>query len=167
MKAILVVDVQKGLVDKALFKKENFLNEVKNAIKEFRQHSQLVVFIQHNNNQLVEYSESWKIFKELDVRKEDPIVQKQHGNSFEKTNLKKILKEKGVTEILVGGLVSHGCVRATCLGGLEEGYKVTLLNEGHTCWNQDAKEKIRKVEEELKEKGIQVRSSKEVLEEDT
>ena len=166
MKALLVVDVQQGLVEKAIFKKETFLKEIKIAIEEFRNHGQLIVFIQHNNNQLVEHSNPWKLYTEIETRNEDSIVQKHHGNAFEKTDLKKILVKKGVTEVVIGGLVSHGCVRATCLGGKEEGYIVFLLREGHTCWNQNAEEKIWKMEEEMMEKGIEIKSSKEIFSKD-
>ncbi len=156
MKALLVVDVQNGLVEKELYEKDRFLGTVMNAIRKFREKNQLVIGIHHTNNQLRENSYSWEISKAIDVRSSDPIVQKTHGNAFEKTNLKKILAENEVKELLVCGLVSHGCVRATCLGGIEEGFTVNILKHGHSCWSKDALDKIRITEEELKSKGIGV-----------
>ena len=35
----------------------------------------------------------------------------------------------------------HGCVKATCLGSIREGYKTNLLKNGHTNWNKDAEVK--------------------------
>ena len=52
--------------------------------------------------------------------------------------------------------VSHGCVQATCLGGTAEGFSVSLLRNGHTCWNSDAAHKIPETEEALKKNGIEI-----------
>ncbi|HPX27510.1 MAG TPA: hypothetical protein PLG87_11955, partial [Treponemataceae bacterium] len=50
----------------------------------------------------------------------------------------------------------HGCVKATCEGALEKGYKVSLLKNGHTTWGADAKSKIEKTERDLELKGIHI-----------
>jgi nicotinamidase-related amidase len=47
------------------------------------------------------------------------------------------------------GLASHGCVKATCYGGIEEGFKTSLLKNGHTNWNKDAEIKISQTEKEV------------------
>ena len=54
----------------------------------------------------------------------------------------------------IGGLVSHGCVKATCLGGLYEGFEISLLKNGHTNWNKNAESKITETENELIKKGV-------------
>ncbi len=163
MKALLVVDVQNGLVEKALFQKERFLTVVEEAIKIARLLNHLVIGIQHTNNQLVVGSTRWMIYPSMEIRDQDPIVLKHHGNAFEETDLQKILLEKEVKEVIICGLVSHGCVRATCLGALEEGFTVSLLKHGHSCWNKDASVKIATVEKELQEQVVLIRKALEVF----
>jgi hypothetical protein len=51
--------------------------------------------------------------------------------------------------------VSHGCVRATCLGGAALGLRVALLKDGHSNWAKDAGKKIDAVERELAAAGIE------------
>lgn len=51
-------------------------------------------------------------------------------------------------------LVSHGCVKATCLEGISEGFEIELLKHGHTNWNKDAQIKIIIAENELSKQGI-------------
>jgi nicotinamidase-related amidase len=82
------------------------------------------------------------------------LLQKQHGNAFEKTNLRSILVNKGISEIIVCGLVTHGCIKSTCIGGLQEGFQVSLLKNGHTNWSNDAATRITSVEAELTQMGI-------------
>ena len=112
--------------------------------------------MQHNNKQLINATDNWKIDSRIDKNKNDLVIQKFHGNAFDRTDLGAILSENDVDEILVCGLVSHGCVKATCIGGLALGLKVALLKNGHTSWDKNAEIKINLVEAELKEKGVEV-----------
>ena len=54
------------------------------------------------------------------------------------------------------GLVTHGCVAATSLGGLKNGFGVRLLRNGHSLWGKDAEAKIASTEAELAEKGVTI-----------
>ena len=40
--------------------------------------------------------------------------------------------------IMIMGLVTHGCVKATCLGARQLGYDVTLVQDGHSSFSKDA-----------------------------
>jgi nicotinamidase-related amidase len=51
------------------------------------------------------------------------------------------------------GLVTHGCVKATCLGAIEEGYKVVLVSDGHSSYSKDAAQLIEKWNQAIGEKG--------------
>ena len=159
MKALLIVDVQKDLMDKKIYNKKLFITTINNAIASYESKKDSIVFIQHNSKMLTKDTNDWEIDNSLVYTGNYKRVQKAHGNAFEKTELKEYLKEKDIKEILVCGLVSHGCVRATCIGGKEEGFIVKILKNGHSCWSSDAKERIESVEKELEALGIS--SSKE------
>lgn len=83
----------------------------------------------------------------------EPIIHKRHGNSFEDTTLQEQLIERGVSRVVVTGLVTHGCVKATCLGALEAGYKVMLVSDAHSNFSKDAPKVIEKWNQELSNKG--------------
>ncbi|GAF99431.1 unnamed protein product, partial [marine sediment metagenome] len=116
MKALLLVDIQEGLTKrKNLYNASCFIETVNYAISRYRKLGNLVIFIQHNNKQLIYGESDWEIDKRIDKRNEDITLQKQHGNAFEKTELKSILENENIKEILVCGLVSHGCIKLTCM----------------------------------------------------
>jgi nicotinamidase/pyrazinamidase len=48
-------------------------------------------------------------------------------SDFEGTGLGDFLRARGVRRIFVGGLALDYCVRATCLAGVDAGFKVVLL----------------------------------------
>ena len=155
-RALLVLDIQNGLTNKDLHNLPLFIQTINQSINVFRESNDLIIFIQHNNRQLKEDTDGWKIDERIDKKNGDLTTQKFKGNAFSNTNLESILQEKNINEIVVCGLVSHGCVKATCLGGLKLGFKTALLKNGHTNWNKNAANKINIVEAELAKKGVAV-----------
>ena len=157
MRALLVIDIQNGLTKKRNLHDFSLFVHTRNySINTFRERKDLILFVQHNNKQLKKFTNEWEIDDRIDKRDGDLTIQKFHGNTFCETNIEKILRETNITEIVVCGLVSHGCVKATCLGGLKLGFKTTLLKHGHTNWDKNAETKINLVETELIEKGVEI-----------
>jgi len=155
MKALIVIDIQNGLTNrKDIYNISFVIDTVNDAIKKFREIGYLLVFVQHNNKQLISLTDKWKIDSRIDITNNDLVIQKFHGNAFARTNLEAILRKNDIAEIVICGLVSHGCVKSTCVGGLSLGFKTTLLKNGHTNWDKNASEKIRSVELELEQKGV-------------
>jgi nicotinamidase-related amidase len=86
----------------------------------------------------------------------DLVVHKQHGNAFEDTPLHGELAGRGVGRVIVTGLVTHGCVKAPCLGALELGYAVVLAADGHSSYSKDAARLIEEWNRRLGEAGTVV-----------
>ncbi len=150
MKALIVVDVQNWLMEKAIYKKEELIATINKAIREFRVNRDLIVFIQHNNKFLLHDTPAWGLFERLDREPGDIVIQKKRADAFEETELSRMLKERGVSRVYVCGLVSHGCVKATCLGALRESFQVVLIANGHSNWQKDASKTIDRVHNEVK-----------------
>ena len=155
MRALILIDIQNGLTKKkTLYNERVFFDTINSAIKSYRNSDFKIIFVQHNNNQLKKDTSDWEIDKRIDKQENDFVIQKKHGDAFQDTDLKATLTDFGITSITVGGLVSHGCVKATCLGGLSEGFKISLLKNGHTNWNKDPDTKIWETENELIKNGV-------------
>ncbi len=164
-KALLVIDIQKGLTNnKKLYNDIQFIDTVNFAIEKFRQSdTNMVIFVQHINKLLIEGSPDWEVDERINKKENDYVVQKRYGNAFKKTELKDILKKFQVDEIFACGLVSHGCVKATCIGGLKQGFKVSLLKNGHTNWDKNAEKKIVKVNSQLSKLGVEILDKNEAI----
>jgi nicotinamidase-related amidase len=52
--------------------------------------------------------------------------------------------------------VTHGCVKSTCLGALELGYRVSLVTDGHSNFSPDAPSLIKKWNRELGSQGAEL-----------
>ena len=154
--ALLVIDVQNEQFEAAtpVYKADQLLQNITLLITKARQEGVPVFFIQHSADSYLKFgSEGWQLHPRIQPTAGEPIIHKRHGNSFEDTTLQEQLIERGVSRVVVTGLVTHGCVKATCLGALEAGYKVMLVSDAHSNFSKDAPKVIEKWNQELSNKG--------------
>ena len=157
--ALLVIDVQHGLFRKStpIYRAEPLLNTIATLIDRAHAAGALVVYIQHASDKVLPFgSADWQLHPRLHPGEGDLVVHKQHGNAFEDTPLHAALVERGVGRVIVTGLVTHGCVKATCLGALALGYTVTLAADGHSSYSKDAAQLIEEWNRKLGEAGASV-----------
>ena len=59
----------------------------------------------------------------------EKVIEKNFPNSFRGTELERALKEAGVKDLVVAGMMTHMCVDASVRQAADLGYKVTLLGD--------------------------------------
>ena len=163
--ALLVIDVQKGLFHRVhpIYKAEELLENINSLVNRCHENGVPVYYIQHSNkSSLVEGSEAWELHPEIQPEDADVIIHKRYGSAFQDTPLAEELTKKGVSIIVITGLVTHGCVRATCLGALDLGYKVILVADGHSNFNKNATKYIKKWNKVLQRNGAELLMTEEV-----
>ena len=157
--ALLVIDLQQGLFRKSapICRAEALLDAIDSLIGRARAAAAPVVIIQHASDKVLPFgSEDWQLHPRLRCGEGDLIVHKQHGNAFEDTPLHAELRARGIGRLIVTGLVTHGCVKATCLGALELGYEVVLAEDGHSSYSKDAAKLIEEWNRKLGAAGAEV-----------
>lgn len=68
----------------------------------------------------------------------EPLLEKQWASSFHRTGLDEYLRGQGVDSLVVTGLTTSGCVRATVVDGLQYDYPVVVPREAVGDRNPDA-----------------------------
>jgi len=162
MEALIIIDVQNGIVNKDIYKKDEFIQNINKAIILNREKGNLIIFIQHNSITLKNGANDWKLFNGLSTSDKDIVIQKSHGDAFIDTDIKQLLKDNNIKDIIICGLVSQGCVYHTCKSGLENGFNVKLIKNGHTNWLKNAGQKIDEVNIELEKMGAILISSSDI-----
>lgn len=163
--ALLVIDVQRGLFKKSspIYQADQLLENLNLLIRAARQSGTPVIFIQHENEkQLVKGSQAWQLHPRIQPLNDEVIIHKQHGNAFEGTHLQDELQSKEVGKLVITGLVTHGCVRATSFGALELGYDIILVSDGHSNYSKDAARIIEKWNRTLQENGAKLCEAREI-----
>ncbi|MBZ5590425.1 MAG: isochorismatase family protein [Acidobacteriia bacterium] len=72
-------------------------------------------------------TEAFEFPKSVAVKDDDPKIVKNYANAFKKTDLDKLLHEKGVNTVFLAGLSSVGCVLATYHGAGDLDYRVFMV----------------------------------------
>ena len=129
--ALLVVDVQKGVVEGA-HERDAVVANVGSLVDKAREAHVPVVWVQHSDRGLVKGSDGWKIVPELNPSDAEPHIEKTYGDSFEDTNLETVLSGLGVGRLIVAGAQTDMCIRSTLHGALARGYDATLVSDAHT-----------------------------------
>lgn len=163
--ALLVIDIQKELFEKStpIHQAGELLDNICALINQAHNALVPVFFIQHSSEKiLIQGTEGWQFHPRLKPQTKDYIIQKHHGNSFEKTNLGNELENLGIQQLVITGLVTHGCVKATCLGAQELGYEVILVEDGHSNYHIKAQEVIAEWNKKLSLGGIRLVKTAEV-----
>lgn len=91
-------------------------------------------------NVLTPDSEWVKVDERLDMQPGDELIEKQWASGFHRTDLDRRLRERGVDSLVVTGLTTSGCVRATAVDGLQYDYRVVIPREAVGDRNPDAHE---------------------------
>jgi nicotinamidase-related amidase len=135
--ALLVVDVQKGVVEGA-HERDVVVGNVGTLVEQARHEGIPVVWVQHSDEQLARGSDEWQIVPELSPGDAEPLVEKNYGDSFEDTILETLLSGLGVGRLLVAGAQTDACIRSTLHGAFVRGYDTILVSDAHTTEDQTA-----------------------------
>jgi nicotinamidase-related amidase len=135
--ALLVIDVQNGAVAGA-HERDAVVANVGSLVDKARRERVPVVWVQHNDEELVRGSDDWRIVPELSPGDAEPLVEKNYGDSFEDTTLESVLSDLGIGRLVVVGAQTDACVRSTLHGAFARGYDATLVGDAHTTEDQTA-----------------------------
>jgi nicotinamidase-related amidase len=129
--ALLVIDVQNGVVEKA-HERDAVVANVASLVERARRERVPVVWVQHSDEQLARESDQWRIVPELSPDDAEPLVEKHFGDAFEDSTLESVLSDLAVGRLVVTGAQTDECVRSTLHGALVRGYDATLVSDAHT-----------------------------------
>src|SRR3954451_18704571 len=110
--ALLVVDVQKGVVQKA-HERDAVVANVAELVEKARRDQVPVVWVQHSDEELAHGSDDWQIAPELEPGDAEPLIEKRYGDAFEDTALETVLSDLGVGRLVVSGAETDACIRST------------------------------------------------------
>ena len=135
--ALLVIDVQNGVVDDA-HRRDEVVGAIAGLADRARGAGVPVVWVQHSDEELVRGSAEWAYVPELVPAEDEPVVHKSYGDSFEGTDLEQVLAAAGAGRLVVTGAETDACIRSTIHGAFARGYDVTLVGDAHTTGDKSA-----------------------------
>lgn len=137
-KALLVIDMQNGLfhASPAPFAAESVLANIKQLIALANQAHAPIFFARHtgpDGSPLAESSPLTQLIPELQMNaSHDRVFVKRYPNCFRDTELLSALKSADIQELVIVGMKSEYCVDTTCRAAADLGFRVVLIEDGHT-----------------------------------
>jgi len=130
--ALLVIDIQNAFLPMVPeHEKEIGLYMINASIDLFRKYGFPIIRIYHTDpqNGPKPGSEEFEFPATIKISSDDARVIKTYANGFNKTELDKILSDKGCNTLFLCGLSSVGCVLATYMGAKDHDYKAFLIKD--------------------------------------
>lgn len=134
-RALLVIDVQNGVVDYA-WKRNEIVARIADLVTRARVAGIDVIWVQHSEPEMPIGGEYWQIVPELKPLPNEKIIHKLFRSSFEETELEDVLQELNVDHLLISGAQTNYCVRNTIHAGFERGLDITLIEDAHTTMDE-------------------------------
>jgi len=138
--ALLIIDVQKRYLNTISPKdKELSIFFINLLINLFRGKDLPIIRIYHNNKETgpAPGTEEFEYPGSVNVKPEDTQIIKTYSDSFNKTRLDEILREKGINTVFLCGLSAIGCVLATRNGAYNHDYKTFIVKDALMSHNTD------------------------------
>jgi len=134
--ALLVIDMQRALCtgEYAMFDIERIIERINALGTKARSAGVPVILIQHEeaDGPLRFDTDGWQLADGLETMPGDLRLRKTTPDSFHRTELQRLLQERGVSSLVISGLQTDFCVDTTVRRALALGYDVTLVADGHS-----------------------------------
>lgn len=142
-RAIVVVDLQNDYWPTGKWPLQGIDEAAANAakvIEKARMAGDMVIHVRHEFTSpdapfFAPGSEGAEINVAVQPAGDETIILKNHPNSFRDTELKQVLDEKGIEEVVVVGAMSHMCIAATARAATDYGYRTVVVQDA--CATRD------------------------------
>ena len=79
----------------------------------------------------------WEIADEIAPLAGEKVIDKRYNSAFKETGLQAYLEQQGIDQLFVMGMLTNYCVDTTVKVAFELGYKIAVLENGTTTFDDD------------------------------
>jgi nicotinamidase-related amidase len=143
--ALLIMDIQPGIIDQTGDVKEEFLKRIGTAIDCARKNSIPVIFVVVGFRPgFPEVSDRNKLFSSIkngnsqgfinpkpviELMGDDILVTKHRVSAFSGSDLEAVLRSKNINHLVLGGIATSGVVLSTVREAADKDYQITVIGD--------------------------------------
>ena len=148
--ALMIIDMQKafhqGSTGESMDRAAEHINYI---LPKFEAKNLPVIYVQDvdEGDGVVPGTEGFEFIDSLAPKDGSTVIHKRYGNSFNKTDVDKILKDAGVDTVVMTGFCAEYCVLSTYRGAKDLDYFPVLLKNGIASVEEANKEFVEKISE--------------------
>lgn len=137
---LLVVDMQKGIVNEELYDYENFMDRTVMLIDAARKNNVEVIFIQHDAGEdsgLSIGDEDFELVDEVGRREGEKVFVKKINSCFGNRDFREYMEKQEDKRLMIIGLQTNYCIDATVKSAFERGFEVIIPEGTNTTFDND------------------------------
>lgn len=139
--ALIVIDMQKFFLRIV----KPVIDNILKVIKYCREANIPIIFTQHGHSEkpsdggmlvewwgdkIVQGTEDWEFLPEIQIEQNDTILPKKRYSAFFETDLDRILRSKGIKDLVITGVMTNLCCETTARDAFMRDYRVFFLVDG-------------------------------------
>ncbi|WP_199330327.1 cysteine hydrolase family protein [Dysgonomonas sp. GY617] len=136
-KALVIIDIQNDYFaggNMPLVRSDEAVLNAKLVLEQFRNEGLPVIHIQHVSDRpgatfFVPGTPGVEIHSEVAPLNKEKVIVKHFPNSFRETELQDYLKELGISDLVICGMMTSMCVDATTRAAKDFGYNCTVIGD--------------------------------------
>ena len=137
---LLVIDMQKGIVDEDLYAFDTFMDRTVRLIDAARKNNVEVVFVQHDAGKgsgLSVGDEAFEIIDRIKPAQGEKVYVKTINSCFGNSDFKAYMKQQEDKRLMIVGLQTNYCIDATVKSAFERGYEVIIPEGTNSTFDND------------------------------
>ena len=135
---LLVVDMQKGIVDEELYAYDAFMDRTVRLVEAARENKVEVIFVQHDagpDSGLSEGDEGFEIVDEVCPKQGEKVFVKKINSCFGNKEFREYMEKQADKRLMVIGLQTNYCIDATVKSAFERGFEVIIPEGTNTTFD--------------------------------
>ena len=137
---LLVIDMQKGIVDEDLYAFDTFMDRTVRLIDTARKNNVEVVFVQHDAGKgsgLSVGDDAFEIIDRIKPMQGEKVFVKTINSCFGNKDFKQYMKSQEDKRLMIVGLQTNYCIDATVKSAFERGYEVIIPEGTNSTFDND------------------------------
>ena len=137
---LLVIDMQKGIVDEELYAFDTFMDRIVRLIDAARKNKVEVIYVQHDAGPGSGLSVGDSAFEIVDRVRPEPgekVFVKTINSCFGSKDFKEYMKRQEDKRLMIIGLQTNYCIDATVKSAFERGYEVIIPEGTNSTFDND------------------------------
>jgi len=146
--ALLVIDMQNYFYQII----QPILKNLLKVIQSCREKDAPIIFTQHGHTDppsdggilgewwgqvILHGTKDWKFIPEIKIESKDIVLPKKRYSAFYETDLEKVLRSKGIQDLIISGVMTNLCCETTARDAFMRDYRVFFLIDGTSTGKDD------------------------------
>ena len=137
---LLVIDMQKALVDEELYAYDTFIERTVRLVEAARKNGVDVIFVQHDacpESGMSPGDEGFEIIDPISPEAGEKVFVKTINSCFGNKEFKRYMKQQDDKRLMIIGLQTNYCIDATVKSAFERGFEVIIPEGTNSTFDND------------------------------